>query len=86
MIKAVSEHYWKFKEKKKYIISSGRNDGLIRLHRFVLGLTDENVIVDHINRNTLDCRRENLRIVTDQQNSMNKSLQKNSTTGYTGVV
>ena len=86
MIEAVSEHYWKFKEKKKYIISSGRNDGLIRLHRFVLGLTDENVIVDHINRNTLDCRRENLRIVTDQQNSMNKSLQKNSTTGYTGVV
>ena len=60
----------------------GRNH--VHLHQFILG-TDISVIVDHINRNTCDCRRENLRIVTAQQNSWNRSLARNNTTGYVGV-
>lgn len=41
--------------------------------------------IDHINGDKLDCRRTNLRIVTRQQNSLNKAKHKDNTSGYKGV-
>lgn len=41
--------------------------------------------VDHINGNTLDNRRENLRICTNSQNVCNKGNYKNSISKYKGV-
>lgn len=41
--------------------------------------------IDHINKNTLDNRRVNLRICTHQQNQCNQPLQRNNTSGVTGV-
>ena len=45
--------------------------GGIMLHRLIMNITDSNILIDHINHNTLDNRRENLRIVNRQQNSFN---------------
>ena len=42
--------------------------------------------IDHINRNKLDNRKENLRIVTRSQNQMNRVIQKNNTSGYKGIT
>lgn len=57
-----------------------------RLHRFVLGLRNPKLDADHINRNRLDCRRVNLRVVTRQQNRQNTSgWLKPTTSVYRGV-
>ncbi len=43
------------------------------MRRVILGLTDGNRKADHINRNPLDNRRENLRECSHQQNCWNKT-------------
>lgn len=44
----------------------------ILLHRVVMSATSADVEVDHVSRDTLDCRRSNLRICVHQQNSSNR--------------
>ena len=46
----------------------------VTLHRMLLGLRfGDGRLVDHINRNRLDNRRENLRIVTASENCQNRA-------------
>ena len=54
------------------------------LHRFIKDCPDD-MVVDHKNNNPLDNRKDNLRICTQQQNSMNRSIQSNNTSGVVGV-
>jgi hypothetical protein len=54
---------------------------LLYLHTYLTGFAR----TDHKNRNTLDNRRENLRETTPQNNARNRSLRKDSLSGYKGV-
>jgi|SRR5579863_267474 len=56
----------------------------ILLHRFILD-APQDMLVDHANGNTLDCRRKNLRLATHRQNQYNKPPQNNNRSGYKGV-
>ena len=55
-----------------------------KLHRLLMG-NPCGKVVDHINGNPSDCRRSNLRIATQHDNTKNCALPKNSSTGYKGV-
>lgn len=57
----------------------------IYLHRFVMGVTDPAVHVDHRNGDTLDCRKENLRLVTNAQNLQNQHTMRGGSSIYRGV-
>lgn len=52
--------------------------------RLILG-KKEGFVVDHINGDAHDNRRENLRFATKQQNNCNKKIKSNNTSGYKGV-
>ena len=56
----------------------------IRLHRFIVNCP-EGMQVDHINNNTLDNRRSNLRVCTIPENSRNCKKYRNNTSGFKGV-
>lgn len=56
-----------------------------KFHRLVMKVNDPKIQVDHINGNKLDNRKINLRICTNQENSMNKYENSNNTSGYKGV-
>ena len=62
-----------------------KRKGVLLLHRWLLGITEPTVIVDHLNRDRMDCRLENLRLVSFHQNSSNHKLFSTNQTGYAGV-
>lgn len=59
------------REKGRYYIRA-TTARVIRLHRFVMDAPD-GMVVDHINNDTLDNRRSNLRVCTIAQNNRNNA-------------
>lgn len=78
----VSQYKWyAAKRGKSYYPARSSKEGFVYLHRFVLN-AQEGHNVDHINGDTLDNRRENLRFATQQQNTYNR----HRTTAKSGVL
>jgi len=85
----LNEFKWRIKKPDNYVCSKIKNKEYL-LHRYIyieilkINIPDNHVI-DHINNNKLDNRRENLRIVTHSENSRNRIKKENTSSLYYGV-
>ena len=55
------------------------------VYNYHYGLVPDGKCVDHIDRNKDNNTIDNLRLVTNQENSFNTNISKNNTSGHTGV-
>lgn len=80
---------WSKHSRSFYVIATkakahGRRIGSPLLHRWLLDAPSD-LVVDHINHDTLDNRRANLRLVTLAENAQNRRVQRNTRSGHRGV-
>jgi hypothetical protein len=84
------EHFWSM-DGFGYVRRRLSGGGQIRIHREIMELPSSGrrgvhgPVVDHINRDRLDNRRENLRVCTQGQNAQNRSGWTNGSSRFRGV-
>lgn len=80
---------WRWRlSSKGYAVRSFTVSGkelLISMHCDIM-LPTRPLVVDHIDRDKLNNTRANLRLLTPQQNSCNRGVFKNNSTGFKGVT
>jgi hypothetical protein len=81
-IPMIAEYSWCL-SKTGYAVANVNNK-TVKMHRLLTDCPQDRV-VDHINGNPLDNRLSNLRICTPKNNSRNKGLGGNNSTGVVGV-
>ena len=59
-------------------------DALIHLHVLIVA-PPPGITIDHVNRDRLDCREENMRLASKQEQLWNQGMRSNNTSGFKGV-
>lgn len=87
-VEKILDYGWNV-NKKGYVVASSRHrtkNGRInlRLHRLITDCPSH-MVVDHINHDTLDNRKSNLRVCTQDENMRNRNPDRHSKSGIKGV-
>lgn len=81
------KHSWSVLKTKCGILyavkKTGIGNGTVRLHRFIMKVTDPKMEIDHKDGDGLNCQRNNMRIATHEQNNYNRKTKGKSK--YNGV-
>lgn len=80
----LSQFKWQFDGNYAGRSLKGRGNGRIRMHN-ELTIKKPGHVVDHINKDKLDNRKSNLRIVTQSNNMQNINLPSNNKSGILNV-
>lgn len=78
----IKDYCWFIDDRGYVVTHTLNNKSTIGMHKL---LFPDSQYVDHIKHVNHDNRKSQLRTCTNQQNSMNKSLQNNNKSGVTGV-
>ena len=85
----IKVYYWRIAKKpnrdKYYIKTNINSKKHLFLHRLIMNLYDTNLEIDHIDNNTLNNKKENLRICNRTENMHNRIKYVNNKSGYKGV-
>lgn len=77
---------WTPQRNEKHVYAKAKIAGqTVYLHRFIMNQPDE-LMVDHIDGDTLNCTDENMRWATRSQNQSNRGPRSNTKSGYKGVM
>lgn len=84
-VEKLGDYKWRtvYKNDKPYLFTGNQKKEKIYFHRLVMN--NPEIQVDHISGNTLDNRKENLRMVSAQDNMKNLKKKKDNTSGIRGV-
>lgn len=82
--KKVSKFNWYCQETLSNRFYARRTTDGLYLHTFLMG-NFKNKVIDHINGNSLDNTRDNLRFCDFVENLHNKKVYKNNKTGLKGI-
>lgn len=83
-ISKLGNYKWRtvFKNNKPYMFTGNQKSTRIYFHRLIMPTNKQ---IDHINGDTSDNRKNNLREVSIQENMMNLQKKSNNTSGIRGV-
>lgn len=86
-LQKIRYHKWRKDTNNRIITGNCTNKNPKReLSRFLLDITDEDIVVDHKDCNPFNNKKSNLRSCTQSENVRNKSFMSNSTSGIIGVI
>lgn len=79
---------WRYRDDniENSYIQGSINGEAYYLHRYIMGVKEKNIQVDHKNGCKYDCRKSNLRIANNSENGCNKDVSEYvGKSGYIGI-
>ncbi len=82
---SLDDYIWECLDGYAISRNEGKKKTIVKMHRKLMNMDNNPLVVDHISRDKFDNRLENLRIVTIQENNRNKPKPITNTSGIMGI-